>query len=156
MEIWHMWVIAALILVVVEIFTTGFAVICLAIGAFAAAVDAACGGGAEGQLIWFAAATLLAFVFVRPLLLKAFRKSGGRERLSGVDALKGREGVVSERISPAANTGRVAIDGDDWKAVSADGGELEKGEKVTVIDVDSVVLKVAGKPSGADNQEQSK
>ena len=140
-----MWVIAALILVVVEIFTTGFAVICLAIGALAAAVDAACGGGAEGQLIWFAAATLLAFVFVRPLLVKAFRKSGGRERLSGVDALKGREAVVSEHISSSDNTGRVAVDGDDWKAVSADGADIGKGEKVTIESVDSVVLTVRKK-----------
>ena len=145
MEIWHMWVIAALILVVVEIFTTGFAVICLAIGALAAAVDAACGGGAEGQLIWFAAATLLAFVFVRPLLVKAFRKSGGRERLSGVDALKGREAIVSEHISASGNTGRVAVDGDDWKAVSVDGADIGKGEKVTIESVDSVVLTVRKK-----------
>ena len=145
MEIWHMWVIAALILVVVEIFTTGFAVICLAVGAIAAAVDAACGGGAEGQLIWFAAATLLAFVFVRPLLVKAFRKSGGGERLSGVDALKGREAVVSEHISSSDNTGRVAVDGDDWKAVSADGADIGKGEKVTIESVDSVVLTVRRK-----------
>lgn len=145
MEIWHMWVIAALILVVVEIFTTGFAVICLAIGALAAAVDAACGGGAEGQLIWFAAATLLAFVFVRPLLVKAFRKSGGRERLSGVDALKGREAIVSEHISASDNTGRVAVDGDDWKAVSVDGADIGKGEKVTIESVDSVVLTVRRK-----------
>lgn len=145
MEIWHMWVIAALILVVVEIFTTGFAVICLAIGALAAAVDATCGGGAEGQLIWFAAATLLAFVFVRPLLVKAFRKSGGRERLSGVDALKGREAIVSEHISASDNTGRVAVDGDDWKAVSVDGADIGKGEKVTIESVDSVVLTVRKK-----------
>lgn len=145
MEIWHMWVIAALILVVVEIFTTGFAVICLAVGAIAAAVDAACGGGAEGQLIWFAAATLLAFVFVRPLLVKAFRKSGGRERLSGVDALKGREAIVSEHISASDNTGRVAVDGDDWKAVSVDGADIGKGEKVTIESVDSVVLTVRKK-----------
>lgn len=145
MEIWHMWVIAALILVVVEIFTTGFAVICLAIGALAAAVDAACGGGAEGQLIWFAAATLLAFVFVRPLLVKAFRKNGGRERLSGVDALKGREAIVSEHISASDNTGRVAVDGDDWKAVSVDGADIGKGEKVTIESVDSVVLTVRKK-----------
>lgn len=155
MEIWHIWVIIALVLVVVEIFTQGFAVFCLALGAVAAAVAAALSAGIEGQLIWFSIITLVSFVTVRPLLLKAFRKSKNG-RLSGVDALKGREGVVSERISPTANTGRVAIDGDDWKAVSADGGELEKGEKVTVIDVDSVVLKVTGKPSGADNQEQSK
>lgn len=158
MEIWHIWVIIALVLVVVEIFTQGFAVFCLALGAVAAAVAAALSAGIEGQLIWFSIITLVSFVTVRPLLLKAFRKSKNG-RLSGVDALKGREGIVSERISPAANTGRVAIDGDDWKAVSADGGELEKGEKVTVIDVDSVVLKVAGKPSGAtirNNQNNRK
>lgn len=33
MEIWHIWVIVALVLVVVEIFTQGFAVLCLAFGA---------------------------------------------------------------------------------------------------------------------------
>ena len=145
MELWHMWVIAALILVVVEIFTQGFAVICLSIGALAAAIASACGAGAEGQLIWFAVVTLLAFIFVRPLLIKAFKKTGKPERLSGVDALRGREGTVSERISPADNTGRVAIDGDDWKAVSADGTDIAKGEKVTVESVDSVVLTVRKK-----------
>ncbi len=144
MEIWHIWLIAALILVVVEIFTQGFAVFCLAVGAVAASVASACSAGLEGQLIWFSAATLAAFVFVRPLLLKAYRKGrSGRE--SGVDALKGREAVVSERISAADNTGRVAVDGDDWKAVSVDGTEIPKGARVTIVDVDSVILKVAAK-----------
>ncbi len=142
MEIWHIWIIASLVLVVVEIFTQGFAVFCLAVGAVAAAVDAACGGAAEGQLIWFSVATVLSFIFVRPLLIKAFRKSGTPERPSGVDALKGREAVVTERISPADNTGRVAVDGDDWKAVSADGTEIGKGERVTIENVDSVILTV--------------
>ena len=144
MEIWHIWLIAALILVVVEIFTQGFAVFCLSVGAVAASLASACSAGLEGHLIWFSAATLAAFVFVRPLLLKAYRKGrSGRE--SGVDALKGREAVVSERISAADNTGRVAVDGDDWKAVSVDGTEIPKGARVTIIDVDSVILKVAAK-----------
>lgn len=144
MEIWHIWVIAALILVIVEIFTQGFAVFCLALGAVAAAVASACQAGLEGQLIWFSAVTLVSFVFVRPLLLKAFRKgNGGRE--SGIQALKGREAVVSERISATDNSGRVAVDGDDWKAVSVDGTVIDKGEKVTILDVDSVVLKVIRK-----------
>ena len=38
MEIWHIWIIVALVLVIVEIFTTGFAVVCLAVG---------CVGGAK-------------------------------------------------------------------------------------------------------------
>ena len=45
MEIWHIWVIAALILIIVEIFTQGFAVFCLALGALAAAIASACSAG---------------------------------------------------------------------------------------------------------------
>ncbi|MBO8445207.1 MAG: NfeD family protein [Bacteroidetes bacterium] len=144
MEIWHIWVIVALVLVVVEIFTQGFAVLCLAFGAGAAAIAAACSAELTGQLIWFSVVTLISFVLVRPMLLKFFRKGrAGRE--SGTAALKGREAVVSERISVADNTGRVAVDGDDWKAVSADGSVIEKGTRVTVLEVDSVILKVTSK-----------
>ena len=141
MEVWHIWVIAALVLVVAEIFTQGFAVFCLALGAGAAAVASACSAGIEGQLIWFSVVTLVSFVAVRPLLLKVFRKASPG-RASGVDALRGREAVVTERIDASDNTGRAAVDGDDWKAVSVDGSVIEKGTKVTVVDVDSVVLKV--------------
>lgn len=144
MEIWHIWVIAALVLVVVEIFTQGFAVLCLAFGAGAAAIAAACSAELTGQLIWFSVVTLISFVLVRPMLLKFFRKGrAGRE--SGTAALKGREAVVSERISVADNTGRVAVDGDDWKAVSSDGSVIEKGIRVIILDVDSVILKVIPK-----------
>ena len=144
MEIWHIWVIVALVLVILEIFTQGFAVFCLALGAAAAAVASACSAGIEGQLIWFSIVTLVSLVFVRPLLLKTFRK-GDAGRESGVLALKGREAVVSERISAEDNSGRVAVDGDDWKAVSADGSVIEKGERVTILGVDSVILTVARK-----------
>ena len=44
------------------------------------------------------------------------------------------------------NSGRVAIDGDDWKAVADDKNEIiEKGQKVIVTGVDSVILKVRKK-----------
>ena len=150
MEIWHIWLISALVLVVVEIFTQGFAVLCLAIGAAAAALISAFAVGIEWQIVCFAIATLLSFVFIRPLLVKASRK-GPTGRESGVAALKGREATVSERISADCNTGRVAIDGDDWKAVSVDGKDVEKGEKVKVVAVDSVILKVVRKDS-SENQ----
>lgn len=141
MEVWHIWAIIALVFVIIEIFTAGFAVLCLAFGAAAASVAAACQASFTWQIVWFSAVTLAAFVLVRPLLLKAFKR-GRHGRESGVDALVGRQAMVTERISPADNTGRVAIDGDDWKAVSEDGHEIDKGEKVTVSGVESVVLKV--------------
>ena len=141
MEVWHIWAIIALVLVIIEIFTTGFAVLCLAFGAVAAAVASACSASVAWQVVWFSAVTLAAFVLVRPFLLKTFKRSR-RGRQSGVEALVGRQAVVTERISLAENTGRAAVDGDDWKAVSADGRDVEKGERVVIEGVESVVLKV--------------
>jgi membrane protein implicated in regulation of membrane protease activity len=63
------------------------------------------------------------------------------ERVSNADALMGRIGRVSETIE-AEGYGRVAIDGDDWKAVSANGGRIEKGANVKVVGRDSIIITV--------------
>lgn len=143
MEEWHVWIIAALLLFLIEVFTTGFAVICLSIGAVAGAIAAWAGCDLKYQILWFAVFSLIAFVVVRPLLLKCMRKSVGKK--SGTEALIGREAVVCEPIVPADNKGRVIVDGDNWKAVSSNGGNIDKGSKVIIIKVDSVVLTVTEK-----------
>lgn len=85
MDTWHIWVILALILVIVEIFTSGFVVICFAVGAVAAAVASCLSSGIQGQILWFSVATFLAFIAVRPLLLRSFKK-GKSGRKSGIEA----------------------------------------------------------------------
>jgi membrane protein implicated in regulation of membrane protease activity len=49
---------------------------------------------------------------------------------------------VSERVYSEHHTGRVAIDGDDWKAVSVDGSVIEKGQSVEIIKLDSIIVTV--------------
>ena len=61
---------------------------------------------------------------------------------SGVEALIGRTTIVEEDIIPETNSGRVAIDGDRWKAVSENGDSITAGEKVEVLKVDSIILTV--------------
>ena len=61
---------------------------------------------------------------------------------TNAEALIGRKGIVSERIDAAQHTGRVAVDGDDWKAVSADGSVIEKGVEVEILKLDSIILTV--------------
>ena len=51
MEIWHIWIIAALLLFIVEIFTSGFAVICIAVGALGGAVATLLNAPFWGQLL---------------------------------------------------------------------------------------------------------
>lgn len=140
LQLWHIWVIIALIFFIIEIFTTGFAVACFSFGALAAAIGSALHLSLIWQLLLFAVFTFIAFVYVRPLIIKSFYKSGGAQ--TNADALIGRKGRVSQDIDPARGYGRVAIDGDDWKAVSVDGGAIAKGTPVEVVSIDSVILTV--------------
>jgi len=141
MELWHIWVIVALAFFILEIFTTGFAVACFSIGAIGATISAACGGSFLWQMVIFAILSIVALVTVRPLVNKLFYNKDKGCKTNG-DALIGREGRVSEDIDPASGKGRVAIDGDDWKAVSVDNSPIAKGTIVEVVSRESVIITV--------------
>ena len=141
MEYYQIWLIAAIVLVIIELLTAGFGVICFAIGALFSALTGYLGAGLLWQLLVFAVTSVLTFVFLRPVLLKVLdRKS--KEVKTNADALIGKVAIVSETIDPKMNLGRVAVDGDDWKAVSKDGSVINKGEKVEIVSRDSIILTV--------------
>lgn len=141
MQIWHIWILIALAFFILEIFTAGFAVACFSFGAIGAAIGALCGLTLLWQLVIFAVVSLLALIFIRPLVVKIFYKKGPVEK-TNADAIIGRKGRVSETIDPVTGKGRVALDGDDWKAVSENGEKIEKGERVEIIGRDSIVITV--------------
>lgn len=141
MDYYQIWLIAAIILVIIELLTAGFGVICFAIGALFSALVAYFTPNILWQLLVFAAVSLLTFIFLRPVLIKLLERKT-KEVKTNADALIGKIGVVSETIDADKNTGRVAIDGDDWKAVTADGSVINKGEKVKVVSRDSIILTV--------------
>lgn len=76
------------------------------------------------------------------MLIKLFYKKGRAEAKTNVDALIGRKGIVSESINPQTGEGRVKVDGDDWKAVSADEQPIAQGERVEILKLDSVIVTV--------------
>lgn len=137
MEVWHIWIIVALVLVIVEIFTSGFAVICLAVGAVGGSIAAACDCSFKIQLLAFAIASFIALLLVRPLLLRFFPKE--EKVKTNANAMVGRRGVVCNAIE-GVEGGRVMIDGVDWKARSANGEDIAQGEKVEIVEIDSIVL----------------
>ncbi|MDR0688132.1 MAG: NfeD family protein [Prevotellaceae bacterium] len=143
-DIWQLWMLAAVIFFILEIFTPSFFMACIGIGCAAGSVAAMLGGGTIAQLLFFSLATLAAFFGVRPLVMRYFYRKSDAVR-TNVDSLVGRTARVSERLDPAAGQGRVVIDGDDWKAVSENGAAIEKGEPVEIVKVDSVILVVKKK-----------
>lgn len=141
MEAYQIWLIAAIVLVIFEICSATFGAICFAIGAGFSALAAGLGAGVTWQIVIFAVVSLLTFIFLRPFMLK-FMDRKSKDVKTNAEAIIGRKGVVSERINAEQHTGRVAIDGDDWKAVSEDGSIIEKGSSVEIVKMDSIIVTV--------------
>ncbi|MFH1701745.1 MAG: NfeD family protein [Candidatus Zixiibacteriota bacterium] len=135
LEVWHMWVIAGLVLWIVEIFTPGFVVgvfgtACLIVAPFAGA-DVTF----KMQLLVFGIATAVMSLGIRPIILKHFYRRETKIR-TNVDALVGKSGQVTEVIDHASGTGRARIGGEVWRAITADDSRIEVGQKVIVREID--------------------
>lgn len=139
LPVWSLWTILGLVFVIAEIFTAGFAVLCFSFGCVAAAICAWFELSLTWQVAAFAVFSGLAFVTVRPLVLKYLMPDKKQTR-TNADALIGRVVRVSERIDESANTGRVSFDGSEWKAVADE--VIEQGEKVEITQINSVILTV--------------
>lgn len=140
MEIWHIWIIVALAFVIIELFTQSFGVICFSFGCIFSAIAAAIGWNFKIQLAVFAVVTLLSFLLVRPLLKKLFLRKATIE--TNINSLTGKTGKVVEKIDPKENTGRITIDGDNWKVITENGETVEVGETVSVTAVNNNILTV--------------
>lgn len=139
MEIWYYWALAALLLFIVELFTSGFAVICLSIGAAGATIAAALDTTLEVQFLVFAATSILAIIAVRPIL-KRFFISKEEKVATNASALVGKHGAVCVAIEAGDDNGRVMIDGVDWRAKAVDNEPIAKGTKVEVVGMESIIL----------------
>lgn len=141
MQAYQIWLIIAILLLIFEICSATFGAICFAIGAGFSALAAGLGANLTWQIVIFAVVSLLTFIFLRPVVMR-FLERKSKDVKTNADALVGRKGVVSERIDATQHTGRVAIDGDDWKAVSDDGSVIEKGTTVEIVKLDSIIVTV--------------
>lgn len=140
MQDWHVWLVAALLLVVSEMFAGDFWLTCIAIGSLAATLVGLSPLGLTAQVLVFAAVTLVSMGVIRPALLRRFRVGHDVIR-TNMDALLGKVGVVTERIGPGG-TGRAKVEGEDWRCAGMDDAVLEPGTRVMVVQVDGSTLLV--------------
>ena len=134
-NLWLIWIIISILCLILELSSGDFFILCFAIGSAVAAIVAGCGLSLTWQIIIFAVVSALSLLLVRPALIRKLHK------LSNAEAMIGREGRVTEEIE-ANGYGRVAIDGDDWKARSREGIAIAKGTRVRVVKMDSIILTV--------------
>ena len=138
-NLWQMWAVVSVVCLIVELMNGDFFIVCFSIGAVAATI-AAPFVGFFWQLAVFIFFSALSIFFVRPFALRYLHRNDS-ERVSNADAIIGQTGVVSTAI-PAGGFGRVALGGDDWKAVADSQEEIPVGTKVEVVGRESIIITV--------------
>jgi len=137
----HWWTLAAVVLIIVEILTAGFVLGSFGIAAFITAVVAYIGFPIEFQLIVFIASSLVIFFTLRPIAKKYLAPKKKIE--TNVHRLIGKKAIVIETIDNFRQTGRVKIDGDDWRARTESQEIIPVGREVIIKVVDSATLIVS-------------
>jgi len=150
--LWILWAILGAILIVAEIFTTGFVLLWFGIGALVAALAAFIGiDSIVVQFLIFASISIALTAASRTIFINYFsREKTGESLRSGVDSLPGKIGTVVSSSKGALQEGAVKVFGSTWTAYPAPGElPLEAGERVCVESVEGAsiyVRRVGGEP----------
>ncbi|WP_335936065.1 NfeD family protein [Streptomyces sp. PTD5-9] len=138
-DAWVWWLIGAAGLGIPLVLTAMPEFGMFAVGAIAAAVVAALGGGVVAQVLVFVVVSVALIAVVRPI---AARHRSDRPQLAtGIDGLKGRQAVVLERVDSTG--GRIKLAGEIWSARALDGDQsFDPGQQVDVVDIDGATAVV--------------
>jgi membrane protein implicated in regulation of membrane protease activity len=156
--IWILWCVLGLVLIVAEVFTTGFVLLWFGIGALAAAF---------AGLIGIDSLAIQFFIFIlvsggltaasRTIFVNYFsREKTGDSLRSGAEALPGKIGTVVSSSRGAMNEGAVKVFGSTWTAYPAPGeSPLEAGERVCVESIEGASIFVRRVDGGRGWQQKS-
>ncbi|MGD1218318.1 MULTISPECIES: NfeD family protein [Streptomyces] len=131
---WVWWLVAAAGLGIPLVVTAMPEFGMLAVGAVAAAATSGLGGGVVLQVLVFSVVSVALIAVVRPIAAR--HRAQQPQLATGVEALKGRQAVVMERID-GSDGGRIKLAGEIWSARALDAGQsYEVGQEVDVVDIE--------------------
>ncbi|MFN2617140.1 MAG: NfeD family protein [Thermoleophilaceae bacterium] len=137
---WVWWIVAAGVLAVGEMITTGFFLGPIALAAVLAALVAGIGGGMALQWIVFIAASVASLGLLRPIARRHLHLPAPTR--TGAAALIGSRALVLEQVD--ADGGKVKIGGEIWSARSYDEDQvIEPGTRVEVLKIDGAAALVS-------------
>jgi membrane protein implicated in regulation of membrane protease activity len=132
--IW-VWLAAAIVFIMLEVFTPGFIFACFVVGAIAAGVTALITDSFTIQGAVFAVVSIVLIPVTRPLAKKITKPS---PVITNVDGLIGKTGFVKNEVSETA--GQIVVDDQVWQARA--NNVIPPGQKVKIMAVEGAKLKV--------------
>lgn len=141
MEIWIIWLIFAIVLMVIEIFTPAFLFGLFSIGAVITSLIAYLfPKHFYLQILIFIVLSFLLVIFVRKIFIKYFGKKKEDELSTNIGSIIGKRYKITEKVNNDENTGAIIISGVRWRVVSNDSSIIEIGIMIEVTDIDGTKL----------------
>lgn len=134
------WLIAAVVLALVEFGTLALVCVWFVAGSLAALFAALFGAPFWLQMVLFITVSGVCLLLCRPVLQKYVKP---RTLKTNVDALPGTPALVTQTIDNLRAEGTVKLNGTLWSARSADGSPIPAGTVVVVQGVEGVKAIVA-------------
>lgn len=135
-----LWIILAIAFTAVEFGTVALISIWFVVGSLVAMVAALLGLPLWLQVLFFALISLLMLLLVRPFLR---RFVDPHKVPTNVDAVIGKQAMVTEAIDNLEGAGCVKLNGLTWSARSADGSRIPVDTVVSIIAVQGVKVIVS-------------
>lgn len=139
LEMWAIWVIAGIVLVVIEIFTPGFFFMSVGVAAILTGLLATFVDSLIINLIFFIISFSVLFLSLKKIGNKLL---GSNLEETNVLGLIGKPGKVTQAIH-SNEKGYVKVGGEEWSAISDHNQELNVGQLITVKNVDGNKLVVS-------------
>ncbi len=138
MNMTAVWLVAMIVLLVVEGMAPGLVSIWFALGALAAMISAMLKAPLWLQIVWFVAVSALSLLLTRPLAKKYVN---AHTTPTNADMAIGQDCVVTEEIDNIRGTGAVTVGGKIWTArMASPDGKAAKGETLRVLRIEGVKL----------------
>ena len=138
---WQMWLIASGIFFIIEIFTVGFLIFWLGVGALIAMLISFLTSNIIIQTTVFVISSGLLIFATKPLVNKITKKE---VIPTNVYSIVGKKGIVIEDINWSTGTGQIKFEGEVWSAKTNEQINIPKGTEVEIESIDGV--KVIVKP----------
>lgn len=141
LELWHIWLLLAVGLFVIEIFTSTFISAFLGIASMATGIVSYLDFTIPAQLLVFIGCSALGLLILKPYI-KKYSVNTKHQPGSDYKNLIGKETIVMEEINDRKNMGRIILSGSIWKAKSQFGEIIPKDSFVKVLNIDYSIITV--------------
>ena len=132
------WLIALIVLVIIEIISQGLTTIWFAGGSLVALISTFCGANQFVQIAIFLVVSIILLIFTRPIAMLHFNK---KVVPTNVETLPGEVCVITEAVDNIGAKGKAELNGMEWTVRSASEGILiPEGARAKVLRVEGVKL----------------